>query len=167
MSSAAAADRKKRRRREINNDDDNDCAVSSSIMDTTTCVAVDGAETSTTIRRTDAGSESTNPYRTDDENDIINNDAFTPVQSEKVILALQRLDDEYSRLSTKEKQIEQYLATLQHEEVALRHALELTSTSLKEQRISEKKRKEEEALSRLEEALMMDHDYSSEDEDDT
>ena len=94
-----------------------------------------------------------------------------PVQPDHTFSALQRLDDEYSRLSSKEEQIEQFLDTLQQEEMALRTALELTSTSLKDQRISEKKRREEEALSRLEEALMMadddDSDGSSEDEDET
>ncbi len=129
-------------------------------MGTTACVADDGDGTSTTLGMDDAAAaaaaEATNPHQT------------TLVQSEQVILALQRLDDEYSHLSSKEQKIEQYLETLQQEESALRHALVLTSTSLKEQRISEKKRKEEEALARLEEALMMDHaDGSSGEEDDT
>eukprot|EP00571_Detonula_confervacea_P004966 CAMPEP_0172323532 /NCGR_PEP_ID=MMETSP1058-20130122/48974_1 /TAXON_ID=83371 /ORGANISM="Detonula confervacea, Strain CCMP 353" /LENGTH=266 /DNA_ID=CAMNT_0013039553 /DNA_START=35 /DNA_END=835 /DNA_ORIENTATION=- len=86
-------------------------------------------------------------------------DVITPAASTSHhIDALQRLDKEYDHFLSMEKNIENYLHQMQQEEILLRLALEQSSTSLKEQREKENKRKAEEAMARLEEALMMDVD---------
>ncbi|KAL9189146.1 hypothetical protein ACHAXT_011636 [Thalassiosira profunda] len=54
--------------------------------------------------------------------------------------------------------MEEYLQRLQQEEATLKLALEQSSTSLKEQREKEAKKKDAEAVARLEEALMMGGD---------
>ena len=86
------------------------------------------------------------------------------------ITTLQQLDNEYSNLLTTESNIEKYLTQLQQQEKTLRLAFEQSSTSIKEQREKEIKRKDDEAVARLEEALMMDGDgsniSSSSDDDD-
>ena len=71
-----------------------------------------------------------------------------------------RLDKECDCLVATEKDIKNCLRQLEQEEATLRLALEQSSTSLKEQRQKEAKRKEEEAVARLENALMMDVDDS-------
>merc|ERR1712087_747798 len=76
------------------------------------------------------------------------------------IQTLRRLDQEYELLLSREKDIEHYLHQLKQEEGTLRLALEQSSTSLKEQREKETKRKEDEAAARLEKALMMSFDDS-------
>ena len=77
------------------------------------------------------------------------------------ITTLQQLDNEYSNLLTTESNIEKYLTQLQQQEKTLRLAFEQSSTSIKEQREKEIKRKDDEAVARLEEALMMDGDGAS------
>jgi hypothetical protein len=169
MSTAAvvASSRRKRRRRGVHDDDDDDVDATAGSSDMISATASDGGGASTPLDAAARMPSSQPPPPSPSAPHDGNNDASMPVQPDHIYQALHRLNDEYSRLSSKEEQIEKYLATLQQEEIALRTALELTSTSLKDQRISEKKRKEEEALSRLEEALMMgdDDDDSSEDED--
>lgn len=77
------------------------------------------------------------------------------------IQTLQRLDQEYELLLSTEKDIKRYLHQLKREEETLRLALEQSSTSIREQREKETKKTEDEAAARLEKALMMDFDDSS------
>lgn len=70
--------------------------------------------------------------------------------------ALYRLDDEYEQLSVAEKELRVALARMVREESALRAALELSSTSLREQRERGARMREEAAVSRLESALLGD-----------
>ena len=99
-------------------------------------------------------------------NDNMKNDSSITSQQQH-INTLQQLDTEYTKLCTTEQAIQKYLQQLQNEETKLRLALEQSSTSIKEQREKESKRKDEEAVARLEEALMMsDGDDSSEDNND-
>ena len=97
-----------------------------------------------------------------------NNDTKASISQH--ITTLQQLDNEYSNLLTTESYIEKYLTQLQQQEKTLRLAFEQSSTSIKEQREKEAKRKDDEAVARLEEALMMDGDgsniSSSSDDDD-
>ena len=96
-----------------------------------------------------------------------NNDTKASISQH--ITTLQQLDNEYSNLLTTESNIEKYLTQLQQQEKTLRLAFEQSSTSIKEQREKEGKRKDDEAVARLEEALMMDGDgsnSSSSDDDD-
>ena len=88
-----------------------------------------------------------------------NNDTKASISQH--ITTLQQLDNEYSNLLTTESNIEKYLNQLQQQEKTLRLAFEQSSTSIKEQREKEIKRKDDEAVARLEEALMMDGDGSS------
>ena len=100
-------------------------------------------------------------------NDNMKNDSSTSTAQQQHINTLQQLDTEYTKLCTTEQAIQKYLQQLQDEETKLRLALEQSSTSIKEQREKESKRKDEEAVARLEEALMMnDGDDSSEDNND-
>ena len=100
-------------------------------------------------------------------NDNMKNDSSNTTPQQQHINTLQQLDTEYTKLCTTEQAIQKYLQQLQNEETKLRLALEQSSTSIKEQREKESKRKDEEAVARLEEALMMnDGDDSSEDNND-
>ena len=71
---------------------------------------------------------------------------------------LEHLDQKYQHLMGVEQTLQKHLHELQKEECSLREALTQSSTTLKEQRQSEKKKKEAEALARLEDALMNDDD---------
>ena len=71
---------------------------------------------------------------------------------------LEHLDQKYQHLMGVEQTLQKHLDELQKEECSLREALTKSSTTLKEQRQSEKKKKEAEALARLEDALMNDDD---------
>ena len=74
---------------------------------------------------------------------------------------LEHLDKKHQHLLGVEESLQKYLDELQKEEQSLREALMQSSTTLKEQRQSEKKKKEAEALARLEDALMNDVDSDS------
>ena len=74
---------------------------------------------------------------------------------------LEHLDKQHQHLLGVEKSLQNHLDELQKEEQSLREALVQSSTTLKEQRESEKKKKEAEALARLEDALMNDDDSDS------
>ena len=74
---------------------------------------------------------------------------------------LEHLDQNYQQLMGVEQTLQKHLDELQKEEQSLREALVQSSTSLKEQRQSEMKKKEAEALARLEDALMNDDDSDS------
>ena len=74
---------------------------------------------------------------------------------------LEHLDKQHQHLLGVEQCLQKYLGELQKEEQSLREALVQSSTTLKEQRQSEKERKEAEALARLEDALMNDDDSDS------
>eukprot|EP00578_Thalassiosira_sp_NH16_P030246 CAMPEP_0181076688 /NCGR_PEP_ID=MMETSP1071-20121207/553_1 /TAXON_ID=35127 /ORGANISM="Thalassiosira sp., Strain NH16" /LENGTH=123 /DNA_ID=CAMNT_0023157887 /DNA_START=147 /DNA_END=518 /DNA_ORIENTATION=+ len=82
--------------------------------------------------------------------------AKSPASMSHHINAVRRLDEEYDHLLTVERNIEKSLHQLGQEEASLRLALKQSSTSLKDQREKEAKRKDKEAVARLEEALMMD-----------
>ncbi len=69
---------------------------------------------------------------------------------------LEHLDKNYQHLLGVEQILQKHLDELRKEEQSLREALVQSSTSLKEQRQSEMKKKEAEALARLEDALMND-----------
>ncbi len=71
---------------------------------------------------------------------------------------LECLDQKYQHFLGVEHTLQKHLNELQKEEQSLREALVKSSTSLKEQRQSEMKKKEAEALARLEDALMNDDD---------
>lgn len=71
---------------------------------------------------------------------------------------LEHLDQKYQYLLGVEQTLQKHLDELQKEEQALREAWTQSSTTLKEQRESEMKKKEAEALARLEDALMNDDD---------
>ena len=77
------------------------------------------------------------------------------------INVLQRLEEEYCHLNYMERNINSSLCWLQEEEASLGLAHEQSSTLLQEQRETISKRKEEEAVAQLEEALMMDRDDSN------
>jgi len=79
--------------------------------------------------------------------------------------ALRRLEEEYLRLDYMEDDIKECLGRLRDEEASLRLAREQSSTSLREQRELASKRREDEAVARLEEALMMDGDCSDDSDD--
>ena len=90
----------------------------------------------------------------------------SPVQSSngkasKHLNTLEYLDKQHQHLRGVEQSIQKYLIDLQKEEQSLREALVQSSTTLKEQRQSEMRKKEAEALARLEEALMNDDDSDS------
>ena len=70
-------------------------------------------------------------------------------------------DKEYKQLQSTEEQLTNYLHQLQQQQISLELALEQSSTSIKEQRDKESKLKDDEAVKRLEEALMMNDDDSS------
>ena len=74
---------------------------------------------------------------------------------------LEHLDKQHQYLLGVEKSLQTHLDELQKEEKSLREALVQSSTTLKEQRESEKQKKEAEALARLEDALMNDDDSDS------
>ena len=74
---------------------------------------------------------------------------------------LEHLDKQHQHLFGVEQSLQNYLDELQKEEQSLREALVQSSTTLKEQRESEKQKKEAEALARLEDALMNDDDSDS------
>lgn len=76
------------------------------------------------------------------------------------VSAIQRLDKEYANLTSSEEEIEKCLETLRREESTLRLALDQSSSSLKEQRDREAKRRALEAEERLEKALLMGEDES-------
>ena len=87
--------------------------------------------------------------------------ATTPATtSQNCLNNLQSLDKEYNHLVATDKDIKYGLCQLEQEEATLL-ALEQSSTSLKEQREKEAKRKEEEAVARLENYLMMGVDHSN------
>ncbi|KAL7553262.1 hypothetical protein ACHAWF_016517 [Thalassiosira exigua] len=88
--------------------------------------------------------------------------AKSPADISHHVSTLRRLDEEYERLISTEENLEKVVCQLQQEEAKLRLALEQSSTSLKEQREKETKRKDQEAVARLEDALMMDGDDSDE-----
>jgi predicted RNase H-like nuclease (RuvC/YqgF family) len=71
---------------------------------------------------------------------------------------LEHLDKQHQHLLEVENSLQKYLDELKKEEKSLREALVQSSTTLKEQRRSETRQKEEEALARLEAALMNDDD---------
>jgi hypothetical protein len=81
--------------------------------------------------------------------------------------ALRRLEEEYRHLDHMETIIAKCLSRLRDEEASLRLAHEQSSTSLKEQREMISKRKEDEAVARLEEALMMDGGCSDDSDSDS
>mmetsp|Transcript_14407 Transcript_14407/g.30264 ORF Transcript_14407/g.30264 Transcript_14407/m.30264 type:complete len:134 (+) Transcript_14407:147-548(+) len=72
--------------------------------------------------------------------------------------ALTQLDDEYIQLNILGDKLHEYLNELEREERSLKLALEQSSTSLREQREKDARRKEDMALARLEAALMADSD---------
>ena len=74
---------------------------------------------------------------------------------------LEHLDKQHQHLLGVEQSLQNHLDELQKEEQVLRQALVQSSTTLKEQRESEKQKKEAEALARLEDALMNDDDSDS------
>jgi len=71
---------------------------------------------------------------------------------------LEHLDKQHQYLLEVEQSLQKYLDELQKEEKLLRKALVQSSATLKEQRRIESRQKEEEALARLEAALMNDDD---------
>ena len=80
--------------------------------------------------------------------------------SSQHIKTLQQLNNEYSQLQSTESQLTNYLHHLQQQQTSLQLALEQSSTSIKQQRDKESKLKDDEAVKRLEEALMMNDDES-------
>jgi len=74
--------------------------------------------------------------------------------------ALEHLDKQHQHLRGVEQSLQKYLDELQKEEQSLRKALVQSSSTLKDQRETEKKKNEAEALARLE-ALMNDDDDDS------
>ncbi|KAL3827381.1 hypothetical protein ACHAXA_003115 [Cyclostephanos tholiformis] len=76
--------------------------------------------------------------------------------------ALKRLEREYRRLNYLEDNISKCLSMLRDEEISLRLGHEQSSRSLRQQREYKSKRMEDEAVARLEKALMMDEDSSDE-----
>jgi predicted RNase H-like nuclease (RuvC/YqgF family) len=81
------------------------------------------------------------------------------------IKTLQQLNNKYTQLQSTEDQLTKYLHQLQQQQSSLQLALEQSSTSIKEQRDKESKLKDDEAVKRLEEALMM-NDESADDSSD-
>ena len=79
------------------------------------------------------------------------------------INTLEQLNNEYKQLLSTESQLTNYLHQLQQQQTSLQLALEQSSTSIKQQRDKESKLKDDEAVKRLEEALMMNDE--SEDDD--
>mmetsp|Transcript_8962 Transcript_8962/g.17847 ORF Transcript_8962/g.17847 Transcript_8962/m.17847 type:complete len:142 (-) Transcript_8962:2192-2617(-) len=75
--------------------------------------------------------------------------------------ALEHLDKQHQHLRGVEQSLQKYLDELQKEEQSLRKALVQSSSTLKDQRETEKKKNEAEALARLEDALMNDDDDDS------
>eukprot|EP00985_Skeletonema_marinoi_P002024 scaffold821_cov105-Skeletonema_marinoi.AAC.5 len=74
---------------------------------------------------------------------------------------LEHLDKQHQHLRGVEQSLQQYLDELQKEEESLKKALVQSSSTLKDQRETEKKKNEAEALARLEDALMNDDDDDS------
>jgi len=74
---------------------------------------------------------------------------------------LEHLDKQHQHLRGVEQSLQKYLDELQKEEQSLRKALVQSSSTLKDQRETEKKKNEAEALARLEDALMNDDDDDS------
>jgi len=74
---------------------------------------------------------------------------------------LEHLDKQHQHLRGVERSLQKYLDELQKEEQSLRKALVQSSSTLKDQRETEKKKNEAEALARLEDALMNDDDDDS------
>ena len=79
------------------------------------------------------------------------------------IKTLQQLNNEYTQLQSTEEQLTNYLHQLQQQQTTLQLALEQSSTSIKEQRDKESKLKDDEAVKRLEEALMMNDESDDSD----
>ena len=82
------------------------------------------------------------------------------------IKTLQQLNNEYKQLQSTEEQLTNYLHKLQQQQTSLQLALEQSSTSIKQQRDKESKLKDDEAVKRLEEALMMNDDDSGDSDSD-
>lgn len=76
---------------------------------------------------------------------------------------LESLDKQHQHMLEIEQSLQQHLDELQIEEQSLREALVQSSTTLKEQRQSEMRKREADALARLEDALMNDNDSDSSD----
>lgn len=76
---------------------------------------------------------------------------------------LEHLDKQHQYLCLVENSLARHLNDLEKEEQSLREAFLQSSSTLKEQRHTEMRQKEKEALARLEEALMNDN----EDDDDS
>jgi len=74
------------------------------------------------------------------------------------IKTLQQLNNEYKQLQSTEEQLTNYLHQLQQQQTSLQLALNQSSTSIKQQREKESKLKNDEAVKRLEEALVMNDD---------
>jgi predicted RNase H-like nuclease (RuvC/YqgF family) len=75
---------------------------------------------------------------------------------------LQKLDDELLELSRKEEYLQAILRSLKQQEDTLQKALKEASETGEERLQNERRRKDEQAIARLEQALM---ESSSEDED--
>ena len=82
------------------------------------------------------------------------------------INTLHKLDKVHVKLISLQNSLQHYLNELQEEETVLWKALEQSSTSLKKQREREIKRKEKEAVARLEEAWNVESSVEGGDDDD-
>ena len=82
------------------------------------------------------------------------------------IKTLQQLNKEYTQLQSTESQLTNYIQQLQQQQISLQLALNQSSTSIKQQRDKESKLKDDEAVKRLEEALMMNDDSGDSDSSD-